>query len=281
MVNVIERVRRTGVAMKSTVLIALRGVIAMALIGGLSACLGGGGGGDDGGAAAAGVNNQTVQAEVDRLFPYVADKAISVTFECGRFNSRLTYYFHFDLNFRFTVLFETDTYRQFSFSGSYSHANGAMRMVADPNNVLALDETTTRIYPRLGILAAFETPGMRCTAVGHGYNDPSLDSFKSYDCPNISPSGVSIEDNAIEFTYSANPFPGFYRGAVFRQREIGIITPIITRGYGIFRRVGDTFYADFWSQFGDVNLLKGTFLNGDSQIRVEQLSPSVGPCNRR
>lgn len=43
----------------------------------------------------------------------------------------------------------------------------------------------------------------------------------------------------------------------------------------------DTFYADFWNQFPDANLLKGTFANGDTQLSVEQLQPGVRPCNRR
>ena len=284
MVDTSEWFRNSGVVKKAFALFILRGVTAMVLIGGLAAC----GGGGDGGAAAgngAGPGPGTtvapdLQAEINQRFPYVADQPIDVTFFCRRVNSKLDYYFKFELNWRFTVFFETDNYQQFSFFGGYSHANGALRMVADPNNILALDETSTRITSRLGILAEFETPGMRCGAVGHGYNDASTETYKSYDCPHISPTGLTLEDNAIEFTYSAAPFNGYFYGSTFRQREVGGV-PLITRGYGIHRRVGNTFYADFWNAFADVNLLKGTFLNGDSQISVEQLKPEVGPCNRR
>jgi hypothetical protein len=286
MVNTTVRFRFSGVVMKTFALGILRVVIAMVLVSGLSAC-GGGGGGDGGAAAVNGAgaapgtpNAPDLQSEMNQRFPYVANEPIDVTFFCRRVNSKLGYYFKFDLNWRFTVFFETDNYQQYSFFGGYSHANGAMRMVADPNNILALDETTTRIASRLGILAEFETPGMRCDAVGHGYNDPVTESYKSYDCPNISPTGVSIEDNSIEFTYSAKPFTGYFYGSIFRQREVGIV-PLITRGYGIYRRVGNTFYADFWNSFADVNLLKGTFLNSDSQLSVEQLKPEAGACNKR
>ncbi|MFM9888418.1 MAG: hypothetical protein ACKVQT_35790 [Burkholderiales bacterium] len=286
MVNTTAWFRFSGVVMTTFALGILRAVTAMGLVGGLAACGGGGGGGGDGGGgAAAGAapgtpNAPDLQSEINQRFPYVANQPIDVTFSCRRVNSKLAYYFKFDLNWRFTVFFETDNYQQYSFVGGYSHANGAMRMVADPNNILALDETTTRIASRLGILAEFETPAMRCDAIGHGYNDPVTESYKSYDCPQISPTGLTIEDNAIEFTYSAAPFNGYFYGSTFRQREVGIV-PLITRGYGIYRRVGNTFYADFWNNFADVNLLKGTFLNGDSQLSVEQLKPEVGPCNKR
>jgi len=268
--------------MNASIMRSLRRLSAMALTGALAAC---GGGGDGGAGAAVGAPvAQTLQAEIDQRFPYTANQAIDVTFACSRSNSRLNYFFDFDLNFRFTVFFETDTHQQVSFSGSYIHANGALHMAADPNPVLLLDEISTRIVPHLGLLAEFYTPTMRCGAVGHGYNDPATESFKAYGCPNINVGAASREENAVEFSYSANPFPGFFLGSIFRQRDVDVyLSPslVTTRGYGIFRRVGDTFYADFWNQFPDANLLKGTFANGDMQLSVEQLQPGVGPCNRR
>lgn len=269
--------------MNGIVVHAMCRLSAVALIAALAAC-GGGGDGGGGGAAGGTPNAQALQAEIDQLFPYVPNQPIDVTFACGRSNSRLSYFFDFDANFRFTVFFETDTFQQVSFTGSYTHTNGELHMVADPNPVLLLDETSTRIVPHLGLLAEFYTPNMRCGAVGHGYNDPASDGFKSYGCPNINVGVASREENAVEFSYSANPFPGFFRGGIFRQRDVDVYQSpslVITRGYGIFRRVGDTFYADFWNQFPDANLLKGTFANGDSQLSVEQLQPGVGPCNRR
>ena len=74
------------------------------------------------------------------------------------------------------------------------------------------------------------------------------------------------------------------RGSMFRQRDFWVNSnpnAIITRGYGIYRRVGNTFYADFGNQFGDHNLLKGTFANADMQVSIEQLEPARGACNRR
>ena len=268
--------------MNCFVLSALRRMTVLALISGLAAC---GGGGDAGAGGAAGAQNpQTLQAQIDLIFPYVANQPIDVTFACSRVNSRLNYFFDFDLNQRFTVFFETDTFQQVSFSGSYTHANGALRMVADPNPVLALDETSNRIVVHLGLLAEFYTPGMRCGAVGHGYNDQATEAFKSYGCPSINVGVASREENALEFSYSARPFPGNFVGAIFRQRDVDVYQSpnlITTRGYGIYRRVGNTFYADFWSQFPDSNLLKGSFANGDAQLSIEQLQPGAGPCNRR
>ena len=125
---------------------------------------------------------------------------------------------------------------------------------------------------------------MRCGAYGHGYNYVAADTFRSYGCPNINIAPVSYEENAFEFVHSAIAYAFPVRGSIFRQRDIWISgnpNANITRGYGIYRRVGDTFYADFGNQFGDYNLLKGSFANADMQVSVEQLEPARGACNRR
>lgn len=252
----------------------------------LLACGGGGGGGVGGG------NNtnqtppaQTLQAEIDQMFPFVANAPFDVAFSCERVNSQLTYYFNFQLNNTFQVFIELDNHQQVSFTGTYTYAGNAIRMVADPNNILALDETTTRVVPHLGMVGEFSTPGMTCGALGHRYNDAATDTFKSYDCPFINIQAASDEDNAFEFVHSGgNPFGFVVRGGIFRQRDIrvtGTTNPNVTRGYGIFRRTGNTFYADFGGRFADHNLLKGSFMSGDQQLSVEQLQPSAGPCNRR
>jgi hypothetical protein len=240
----------------------------------LAAC--GGGGGGPGGVA--------LQTEIDQLFPFTPNQPLDMLFVCSRSNSRLTYYIGFNPDASFTAFFETDTYQQVSFTGTYTHANGAIHMVADPNNALMLDETTTRIVPHLGLVGEFSTPIMQCGAVAHGYNDPATETFKSYDCPLINRGAASDEDNSIEFTGQFSPFAVVYRGGIFRQRDINVYAatnPTVYRAYGIFRRVGDTFYADFGNQFPDYNLFKGSFASADQQLSVEQLQPGVGPCNRR
>jgi hypothetical protein len=265
------------------------GVVLAGLIVMFAAC---GGGGDGGGTPAAGAapapapaaGAVTLQAEVDHLFPFTPDQPLDITYACGRSNSQLTYYFAFHPDLTFTVLIELDNHQQVSFAGTYTHAGGAIHLQALNNPVLPLDETTTQIVPHLGLVGEFRTPAMYCGAVGHGYNDPVMESFKSYDCPLIHLGAASDEDNAFEFTHSANPFGVVVRGGTFRQRDVnvhGTTQPNVTRGYGIFRRAGDTFYADYGGQFPDFNLLKGTFSNGDQQISVDQLEPASGVCNRR
>jgi hypothetical protein len=251
----------------------------------LAACGGGGaGGGTAAPAPAAAPAPVNLQAEIDQLFPFVPNQPFEVAFACGRTNSRLIYHFAFRTDSTFQVFIELDNFQQVDFAGMYTYANGAIRMVALNNPVLPLDETTTRIVPHLGLVGEFETPSMRCGAVGHGHNDPALENFRSYDCPLINIAAASDEDNAFEFTHSANPFNIVVRGGTFRQRDINVSAttqPNVTRGYGIFRRVGDTFYADYGAQFADFNLLKGRFLNGEQQLSVDQLQPSAGACNRR
>lgn len=240
----------------------------------LAAC----GGGDD---AATGGD---LQAEIDAKFPYVANQPIDVTYVCGRSNSRLTYYFDLDADGAFTVFFETDTFQQLSFSGRYTHANGVLRLVALNNNILPLDESSTRVVPHLGMVGEFETPTMRCGAVAHGHNDPARAGWKSYGCPSIRRGPAGDEDNAFEFDDASSPFAYTFFGGVFRQRDVHVVgasNPSVWRGYGIYRRDGDVFYADFGHQFPDHNLLKGRFQAGDGQIVVDQLEPEAGACHRR
>lgn len=266
----------------STIGTRLRLLGAMLLTGTLAAACGGGGGGGGGPAPAPGA--AALQAEIDRLFPYAANTPIDVTYVCRRSNSQLTYYFDLDTNGSFTAFFETDTFQQVFFGGTYTFANGAIRLLALNNNVLPLDETTTAIVPHLGLVGEFSTPTMQCGAVAHGYNDPATETHKAYGCPSIRAGAASDEVNAFEFSDASSPFAYQFRGGIFRQRDVNVYAatnPVITRGYGIFRRVGDTFYADFGNQFGDANLLKGTFVNADAQLSVEQLEPAAGPCNRR
>jgi hypothetical protein len=242
------------------------------------------GGGGDGGGGGGTPNSQALQAEIDRLFPFTPNQPFDVSFVCSRSNSNLTYYFAFNAAGRFQVGIELDNFQQVFFGGSYTHANGVVRMLADPNNILLLDETTTRIVPHLGLVGEFETPSMRCGAVGHGYNAPASETFKSFDCPLINAGPASDEDNSFEFVHSANPFGVVVPGSAFRQRDINVYqaqNPNVTRGYGIYRRVGDTVYLAFGNQFADHNLLKGSFAGADSRLSVEQLQPSAGACNRR
>ncbi|MCG3116239.1 MAG: hypothetical protein LLH30_11210 [Candidatus Manganitrophus sp. SA1] len=249
----------------------------------LSGC-GSGGSGGNGGGGAGGGNQQAVQNEIDRLFPFTPNQPFDVIFVCGRSNSQLTYYFDFRSDGSFNVYITLDNGQDVAFSGTYSYANDRIRMVALNNPILPLDETTTDIVPHMGLVGEFTTPIMQCGALGHRENDPRMESFKSYLCPLINIGRVSDEENAFEFVHSAIPFNLTVPGSIFRQKDVhvsGMTNPIVRRGYGIYRRVGDTFYADFGNQFDDHNLLKGTFANGDQKISIEQLEPSAGPCNRR
>lgn len=267
--------------------------VVISLSGALLGCGGGGVGVGAGAGAGAGGggggNAPTLQAEVDRLFPFAADQPIDVLFVCERSNSRLTYYFGFSPNGVLDVFFETDTRQQVSFGGTYTHAGGAIHMLALNNNILPLDETSTRIVPRLGMVAEFETPSMRCVAQAHGYNDPAQERYLSWRCPAIRVGPASYEENFFDFTDASSPFNVTFRGGIFRHREVTIVAqpgqpsgnPVITRGYGVFRRLGDTVYADFGSQFADANLLRGRVDGSERSLVFDQLEPSAGACTRR
>lgn len=74
----------------------------------------------------------------------------------------------FSFDFRsdgsFNVYITLDNGQDVSFSGTYSYANGQIRMVALNNPILPLDETTAEIVPHMGLVGEFATPIMRCGA---------------------------------------------------------------------------------------------------------------------
>lgn len=256
---------------------AVTRVAALCLALGLAGC---GGGGSNGGASGA----VTLGTEIAAAFPFTPDQPLDQLFACTRNNSVLSYYFGFSPNGALEIFFETNTQQQVRLSGTYTHSAGAIRMLALNNNVLPLDETTTVIVPHMGMVGEFDTPGMHCGVVAHGYNDPATETFKSYACPTINAGAASSEANVFELADSSGPFGITFRGGVFRQREVDVAgnpQPIITRGTGIYRRLGDTFYADFGNQFADHRFLKGSFGNADQQLLIEQLEPAAGPCTRR
>ncbi len=250
----------------------------------LAAC--GGGGGDSGPVGGGNANthpSQSLPDEINSLFAFTPNQPIDVTYVCGRSNSQLTYYFDFKTDLTFDVYFTTDTHQDVTFSGTYTYQNDVIHITSQ-SFILPLDETTMSITPRMGLVGLFETQNMACAAYGHGYNDQNANVSASYGCPYINIGPASRDVNAIEFVHHAIPFSLAVDGSIFRQKDVEVsssMNPIITRGYGIYRRSGDVFYADFGNQFNDHNLLKGSFSNSDQQITVDQLEPSAGPCNRR
>jgi hypothetical protein len=250
-----------------------------------------GGGGDAGQGAAPGANANpgggsagNLQAEIDRVFPFTPNQPLDVLFACTRSNSRLSYYFGLSPNGVLDVFFETDTLQRVSFSGSYTHAGGTLRLLALNNNILPLDESSTRIAPRLGLVGEFDTPNMRCVAVAHGHDSAASTAFARYRCPTINAGAGGSEENVFEFNDSSSPFAITFRGGIFRQRDYWATfngQPIVARGVGLYRRIGELFYADFGNQFSDHNQIKGRFAAGDAQLTVEQLEPAAGACTRR
>ena len=161
---------------------------------------------------------------------------------------------------------------------------------------VALHETSTRIDPHLGLVGYFETRGpnpIACRAIGHRYNAPAeatdtgnYTRVPHYDCLSFT-SGATSEQNTFELAGREMPRPvarntpaaqawARVPGSFFRQREVGGV-PLITRGSGGYRRLGDTFYVDFGpGVFDDFALLKGTLAG--TNFSIEQF-PAQNPCS--
>lgn len=246
----------------------------------LAGCGGGGPGGGNNNNAA--VNQQDLLNQINRQFPFTANQPFDVIFACQRVNSSLIYTFDFNSNGTFDLYSTLNNNQNIMVSGTYNYQNDELHMQSQ-NNFLPLDERSTNIESQFGMLYRFQTNSMDCIAIGHRYNDPAREFATTvhYSCPNINIQPVSYDSNAIEFAHQNMPFNLTVPGSAFRHRDRninGTTQPNILRGYGIYRRAGDNFYIYFNNQFDDVNILTGTFSNGDLAISVDQLEPAAGNC---
>jgi hypothetical protein len=241
-------------------------------------------------------------------FPFVADQPIDVTYQCERVGSVLAWTFHLAPDGTLVVAFTTDTHEDHVFYGTYTHGGGAIRLSMPPGPAmpfpLGLDETSTVIFPQLGIVAGFATPEMTCVAIGHGMNAVEPMDTVDYTCPLIRYEAATDEENAIELVHRAVPFAIPVPGSSFRQRDVWIVgadQPNVTRAYGIYRRDGDRMVVSFQvasdfarahgallptslspnAPFADHNVLSGTLVDGGQGLLVDQLEPESGACTRR
>ncbi len=249
------------------------------VVGFISACGGGSGGSSQG--TTTNQAQQILEAEINRIFPFTANQPIDVTFICAVSNSVLTHYLDFNPDLTFDVYVTDDIGQDITFSGIYSYTNDQINIVS-ASPLFTFNETTTGITPFMGMVGSFTTSNFACLAYGHGYNNPVATNGVSYACPFINVGPGSQEENIIEFVLPAGlPFNLPVPGSLFRQKDVwvtGAANAIITRGNGIYRRLGNTFYGGFANVFDDVNLLKGSFANSDNEISVEQFDPTAGNC---
>jgi len=234
--------------------------------------------------AGGGNNNQQVTLDhVNKLFPFIPNQPFDVIFACQRNNSQLLYTFDFNSNGSFDLYSTLNNGQDVMYSGVYTYQNNQLHLQSQ-NPMLPLDERSTNIESLLGLLYRLQTRAMDCIAIGHRYNNPAQEFSTTvhYSCPIINIQPASDDSNAIEFVHRNMPFSLAIPGSAFRQRDRniqGTTQPNILRGYGIYRRQGDRFYIYFNNLFDDANLLTGQFVNGDQQIRIDQLEPSAGNCS--
>lgn len=237
----------------------------------LSACGGGGGGGGD---ADTGTADEQLAA-VDALFSVPESGPLNTVYECTRANSTLLYYLYLRPDGVLDWQFQVNTGDTYRFTGVYDHTSGFIHLqIFDAG--FPLDETTTATTRHLGLVHTLETAQMRCGAIGHGYDEPISVGVRHYQCPRVSLGAGSDVENAVELGAAG------LGGSVFRQRDTyptGSIDPIIQRGYGVYRRVGDEIYAYFGDSFDDVNLLIGALTNGELQLQFNEFG-AAGICDR-
>lgn len=252
---------------------------------------------------------EQLRNQIDQAFPFTPNQPLDGIYRCGRLNSQLVWYFILRPDSKMQVLFTTDTHQDFAFDGTYSYENDRLRlqMPAGPTQPFpnGLDEESTVIMPQFGTVVAFATENMVCLCDGHNLNTQQPPKVKAnYDCPIINVQAATEEDNAIEFVHTEVPFNIPVTGSIFRQKDIyvsGAVTPSITRAFGIYRQLGNKFYASFRvasdfidfagdklpapltidPPFTDHNIISGEFRNNGQEIIVDQLQPDAGACQLR
>lgn len=256
------------------------------------------------------INEQDLLESINSRFGFTPNQNFEALYICARRNSNLEWYFNFHSDGTLDVLFTTDTNQDFSFRGSYTYTNDQLTLIMDGGISmpfpLGLNESSTVIMPQFGLVAAFATSEMVAICIGHGLNTQQPPRVNAnYDCPNINIQAATDEDNAIELVHTAVPtgFPVW--GSIFRQKDTfvnGSANPVIRRGYGIYRQVGNDFYATFriaedfmnfaqgqlpfdvgaiGSPFDDFNVINGTIDANGQELIVQQLQPEEGPCSLR
>ncbi len=241
-----------------------------------------GGGGDDSAGNPNPQQSVALTEEVNNTFPFSASDPLKVFFSCQRRGSSLAFDFDFKGDGTFDVRFVDTTPADILLPGTYQYTNSTITI--DPINTLtSFPEKSRDIETFMGMIVAFETfiddplanPNqieMQCVAVGHRYGDPGLESWRHYGTCDAQTFNTLTYDNAFEFTAHSSVHTTFeVPGGVFRHRE-WLGQQNILQGWGIYRRVGNTYYAYFGNQFDDENLFKGEFSNGDQQISVPQIS---------
>ena len=253
---------------------------------------------------------EQVLEAAEKQFSFTPNQNFEALYLCARANSQLAWYFLFNPDGSFDVMFTTDTHENFSFKGAYTYTNDVINLQMDGGPTMpfpnGLDESSLLIMPQWGLVAAFATESMACVCQGHNLNEQAAPKANAnYDCPNINFQAASDEDNAIELVHRAVPFEFPVLGSIFRQRDVyvnGLTNPLITRGYGIYRQDGNKFYATFripkdfadfakgklpydlsfiQEPFEDYNVLSGTISNNGQELTVDQLDPGAGPCRLR
>jgi hypothetical protein len=266
-----------------------RGLVAMGMSAALAACGGGGGGGggdggggNPGGAPAAGQG--ALIDEIEQRFTYIPDQPLDQLFICRVAGSGLTWYLYFQPAGTMQVYTTLDNGQDIIESGSYTHANGTIDFQTSGPGLL-LDESTTTIETGLGMIVRFVSPNADCHTYGHRYNATEFAGTVGFDCPASNIQAATQDENAIEFVHRAVPFAFAVPGSLFRQRDryiSGATDPNILRGYGIYRRDGDRFYAYFaLDQFDDFDYLSGRFTGGDMAIELDQEAVAGSACPRR
>lgn len=254
-----DEIRGKKVAMRNTIGCLVIGLILLGL-----------GCGD----AANGAGSGPTLEEVNAEFPFTPNQPMNVYFGCALAGSSLFYQVQLRNDSTFTIAAELDTGDIAFATGVYAYENDVIRMQTNPNNFVFLDEQSTSITPALGIVYRFETQVMRCIAIGHEEDDAASRVGASYLCPEFSEGPASSQINAFEFDVALP-------GAIFRDRNRWVTTndqPIILRGTGIYRRMGDEYYGYFGDQFDDYNVVSGTFVDGRAAVQVDQLPNGASQC---
>jgi len=165
--------------------------------GAIAGCGGGGGGGGGGGEAEEAQRH--LQAEIASCSVHTNSRSMSRSSAAGRTPAHVLLRLQPGPDLQ-RLLHDRHLPGRDVFGHLHLHG-GAITCCSDNPVIRARRDHHAPIVATWGCRARFETPNMRCGALGHGYNDAATDTFNSYGCPIINIQAVSYEENAIEFVH--------------------------------------------------------------------------------
>ena len=92
------------------------------------------------------LSEEELMQQIDQIFPFTPNQNFNALYHCARLNSVLDWYWLFNEDGSFDVLFTTDTHENFSFKGNYTYANEQITLQMNGGPTMPFPNGFKRVY---------------------------------------------------------------------------------------------------------------------------------------